>query len=272
MTKQNLHSGTRNRGFTLIELLVVIAIIAILAAILLPALQQARDRATSTACISNLKQMATMAQTYVDDWKGIWGAPNSADSKTSWVANCIRGKYLPGVWENYRAKYGTNRYSACPSFTWTPETQESVMVYGSVYNSNSGSSKPDPAWGIAMYRQGLENGYKCDSSGNKADFYRTVSPSDRIWFADSVNRAKQHAPRIVRNITSNTAFGNVYPLHAGKANVATMGGSVATTMPEGLLEFFAPNAASAGADTYSVQFHAYAVAEGDGYTAINLIK
>lgn len=49
----------QRRGFTLIELLVVIAIIAILAAILFPVFAQAREKARSISCLSNMKQQAT---------------------------------------------------------------------------------------------------------------------------------------------------------------------------------------------------------------------
>jgi len=85
----------KSSGFTLIELLVVIAIIAILAAMLLPALQAAREKAREAICISNLKQLYLAEVMYSQDYGGyltpIWNA--STNARWYWMLTDLN--YLP---------------------------------------------------------------------------------------------------------------------------------------------------------------------------------
>ena len=65
------HSAGKYHGFTLIELLVVIALIAILAALLLPAMARAKERGRRAQCISNLRQFGIAHMIYAEDNRGI---------------------------------------------------------------------------------------------------------------------------------------------------------------------------------------------------------
>jgi len=107
-------SGGRRRAnaFTLIELLVVIAIIAILAAMLLPALKKARDVAKQAVCGSQLRQVSFNFHAYLDDYASFYPPSFShATDNVTWAWN----RYSMGDYFNYEGLPGRNPIFVCPS-------------------------------------------------------------------------------------------------------------------------------------------------------------
>jgi prepilin-type N-terminal cleavage/methylation domain-containing protein len=105
--------GPREQGaFTLIELLVVIAIIAILAAMLLPALNRAKAQAKRIGCVNNLRQMGIALQTYAGDY-------HKYPYYFGGIGGGIFLTWEPTLEVYYRVGWWTNKSMACPAYAFT---------------------------------------------------------------------------------------------------------------------------------------------------------
>lgn len=173
----------KTRGFTLIELLVVIAIIAILAAMLLPALQSARERGRRGSCISNLKQMGTALMQYAQDnrekmpvgtCRGTTVAVTVSEAGSAAGLEVLRAN-------EYLADYGVY---VCPSSTVSAEDETKALTYT--------GGDDNLAYGyIAGYvagNYGSESALGADLDGTKANKKTNHTSYGNVLFADGSTR------------------------------------------------------------------------------------
>ncbi|MBR6373262.1 MAG: DUF1559 domain-containing protein [Victivallales bacterium] len=224
-------TGQMKKNFTLIELLVVIAIIAILAAMLLPALGKARDKAQAISCVNNMKQFGTAANMYVSDNKQIMPTWSGSFKAYSWVAYEMATTVGTLSGDSNGAKNGAlyqyigdiNLY-ACPT-----DELDSTLAYGlnslfakigdtyfqthKISSVKNASAVPSFLETCAEWRSGL--------------FYSLCTVSDKKYSNENITLDPSASPKIDKRRHSsqiNVTFvdGHVAPVGSTDLEIAKM--------------------------------------------------
>lgn len=183
----------KRKAFTLIELLVVIAVIAILAGLLLPSLNKARDRARSITCLSNMKQVGAVMNMYGNDWTDFYPAAYNGNAGNGgmdgyWTTVMINNSYVA------QPVVGKASFLVCPSYG-DKVYMDNRKTYG-MWAGYSGMTDPG-----------------CILVGSSWYFQRAKFVNDRPFVLDST----------VGDEVANPAWNQSYSIGSGDGSEVTTG-------------------------------------------------
>ena len=235
-----LTSRVKTKIFTLIELLIVIAIIAILAAMLLPALNKAKEKARSIACVNNLKQLGIAGFQYGNDYAGYFLHYKGAqyvdyhyDGRVQSAFTVLSG-YLGGP-QGYEA----NREIA-NSLGLEAASKQTLRVYMCPNEQNHGNRYVYPSYAFCTndsvpYTQAI---YKNNVLYDPENSARKIPPSDAVLAGDryaGTTDSTSTSLTGIKNHYDNKKFSAIWARHLGNANLVMVDGHVVSANVQTLL-------------------------------------
>lgn len=195
----------RVRGFTLVELLVVIAIIGILIALLLPAVQAAREAARRSQCTNNLKQLGLALQNYHDTYLAF---PFGNQNNYAWTVRVLPFVEQKPLWDQINA--GSGNY---PAFSFSPWdgmfTQKSAKIPAFACPSD-GNGANQSTWGTTNYSgcygDSINNN---QSSGTRRGLFCTGQVRTFASLTDGSSNTAAFSERVVGNTGQRFIKGNI---------------------------------------------------------------